>query len=130
MNSKKIKKENTPEKKENAWMESEGELAVDVYSTEKEVIIQAAIAGVNPDNINVSAENDMIIIKGERFDPCEEKEKNYYFKECYWGKFSRKIIIPEEIDSSRIEADIKSGILNIRVPLIIKGKKSVQVKKN
>ena len=111
------------------WMETEGELTVDVYSTGKEIVIQSAVAGVKPEDINVSAENDMIIIKGKRNDPSEDKEKNYFFRECYWGKFSKKIIVPDEIDSSRIDAVIKSGVLTVRVPLIIKEKKTVQVKK-
>ncbi len=111
------------------WMKPEGELAVDVYSTGKEIVVQSAVAGIKPEDINVSAENNMIVIKGERKEPSEDKEKNYSFKECYWGKFSRKIIVSDEIDPSRINASIKSGILTVKVPLIIKEKKSVQVKK-
>ncbi len=124
----------TPNKNKNKienkkWMEPEGELAVDVYSTEKEIVIQSAVAGINPNDIDVSAENNMITIKGERKDPSEDREKNYSFRECYWGKFSRKIIVCDEIDPSRINASIKSGILTVRVPLVIKEKKSVQIKK-
>ncbi len=111
------------------WLESEGELTIDVYSTGKEIVVQSAVAGIKAEDINVSAENNMITIKGERKEPSEDKEKNYSFKECYWGKFSRKIIVSDEIDPSRINASIKSGILTVRVPLVIKEKKSVQVKK-
>ncbi len=115
--------------KNKKWLESEGELTVDVYSTGKEIVIQSAIAGVNPNDVDVSAENNMITIKGERKEPSEDKEKNYSFKECYWGKFSRKIIVSDEIDPSRINASMKSGILTVRVPLIIREKKSAQIKK-
>ncbi len=117
------------EKTDKKWLESEGELAIDFYSTEKEIVIQSAIAGVKPENINVSAENDIIIIKGERDDPSEDKEKNYFLQECYWGKFSRKIIVPEEIDSSKIDAVVKLGILTIRVPIVKKEKNTVHPKK-
>jgi HSP20 family protein len=117
------------DKIEKKWLETEGELAVDVYSIGKELVIQSAIAGVKPEDINVSAEDDVIIIKGERKDPSEDKEKNYFFQECYWGKFSRKIIVPDEIDPSRIDAVVKAGILTIRIPLIIKEKNTIQPKK-
>ena len=126
MKTNKEKNERTDKK----WLESEGELAIDVYSTEKEIVIQSAIAGVKPEDINVSAENDIIVIKGERSDPSEDKEKNYFFQECYWGKFSRKIIVPGEIDSSKIDAVVKSGILTIRVPLVKKEKIQFNLKKN
>lgn len=108
--------------KKEEWLEEEGELAVDVFQTESELIIQSAIAGVKPEELNISLEGDTILIEGERKNPFEEKG-DYFVKECYWGKFSRKIILPTEINSDKIEANFKDGILTIRLPKIIKEKR-------
>ncbi len=110
------------------WLKSEGELAVDVYSTDKEIIIQSAVAGVKSEAIDISVENDMIIIKGNRPNPETDKDKKYFLQECYWGDFSRKIIIPDEIDPSRIDAVVKEGILTVRIPRIVRDKSKVKIK--
>jgi HSP20 family protein len=110
------------------WLEPEGELAVDVYSTDKEIVVQSAVAGVKSKDLDVSVEDDMIIIKGSRNNPNQDKDKKDFFQECYWGKFSRKIIIPDEIDPSRIEAAVKEGILTIRIPRIIREKSKIEIK--
>lgn len=110
----------TPQKKEEAeessWFEPEGELAVDVYQTNGEIVIQATIAGVNPDDLDIAIENDVVSISGERRNPNEEEDKSYFYQECYWGPFSRQIILPEEIDTSRIEASMKDGVFTLRLP--------------
>lgn len=102
------------------WPEVEGELSVDVYQTDKEVIIQSAIAGVRPDELNVSFEKDMLIIEGKREEYEKEEEKNYLFQECFWGAFSRKIILPENAETSRAEAIMRQGVLTIRMPKVKK----------
>lgn len=118
-----LKTENTKTyQNKEEWPETEGELAIDVYQTESEIVVQSAIAGVKPEQINVILENDMLIIEGERKKPLEEKG-NYLVQECYWGKFSRKILLPTEIDSEKIEASFKDGILIIRLPKFPKEKK-------
>lgn len=98
------------------WPQPEGQLAVDVYQTPNEVVIQSTIAGVDPENIEVFFEDDMVIIEGQREQVKEEREKNYFYQECYWGAFSRKIVLPEEVDVSRAEAAMEKGILTIRIP--------------
>lgn len=104
------------------WLEPEGELAVDVYQTESELVIISAIAGVKKENLEISFENDVLTIEGERKKPLEEKGE-YFSQECYWGKFSRKIILPTEIDPNKIEASFKDGILMIRMPKVLREKK-------
>jgi len=106
------------------WLGSEGELTVDVYQTDKEIVIQSAVAGVEPEDLDISIEKDMVIIKGKREKQFEEKEKNYFYQECYWGQFSRKIILPAEVNSSKISASMKNGILCIRIPKIERKKKT------
>lgn len=108
-------------KKEKNWPEPEGELAVDVFQTDQEIIVQSAIAGVAPGQVNVSFEKDMLIIEGKR-EQDAPGEKNYLFQECYWGPFSRKLILPEEADTSKAEAIMKQGVLTIRIPRLRKRK--------
>jgi len=125
---KKQMKKKSPVKAEEKEQE-EGQLAVDVYQTESDLIIQSAIAGVTPDELDISVESDLISIKGERRRPGEENE-DFFSRECYWGPFSRKIILPVEVDAGRIEATLKEGILTIRMPKLSKEKKrKVTVKK-
>ncbi len=113
------------------WPDPEGELAVDVYQTETEMVVQAAVGGVKSEELDISVENDLLTIKGIRKNPSEDKNRNYFFQECYWGKFSRKIIITDEIDPSRINANMKDGILVLRIPRIIREpKNSIEIKEN
>jgi len=105
------------------WFEPEGQLTIDVYQTENEIVIQSAVAGVRPENLDILIENDIVSIKGERKETAEKEKKNYFYQECYWGKFSREIILPCEVDSSRAQAKMKDGVLTIRIPKIDKERK-------
>jgi len=115
------KKEEVEIKKEK-WFEPEGELAIDVYQTETDLVIQSAIAGVKPEFLDISMERDVVTIKGTREKPFEEKG-DYFTQECYWGPFSREVILPVEVDPDRAEATMKEGILTIRIPKILREKK-------
>ena len=107
----------------------EGELAIDVYQTDSEIVIQSAIAGVKPETLDISIENDKVLIRGQRAKPSGDSEKKYFYQECYWGPFSREIILPEETDPSRAGAVMKEGILIIRIPRIERQKKrKIEVK--
>lgn len=96
--------------------EQEGQLTVDVFQDDTNVVIQSTIAGVSPDDLDVSITNDMVTIRGERRHSYDIDEEDYFYQECYWGTFSRSIILPVEIDADRAEAKIKNGILTIRIP--------------
>jgi HSP20 family protein len=96
--------------------EREGQLTVDVFQDDTNVVIQSTIAGVSPDDLDVSITNDMVTIRGERRQAFETDAEDYFYQECYWGTFSRSIILPVEIDADRAEAKIKNGILTIRIP--------------
>jgi HSP20 family protein len=114
-------KKMTEEKKEK-WFEAEGQLAIDVYQTETELVIQSAIAGVKPEDLDISIERDIINIRGNRPKPFEEKG-DYFTQECYWGPFSREVILPVEVDPERAEALMKDGILTIRLPKLLREKR-------
>lgn len=96
--------------------EQEGQLTVDVFQDDENVIIQSTIAGVSPDDLDVSITNDMVTIRGERRQQYNTDAEDYFYQECYWGTFSRSIILPIEIDADRAEAKIKNGVLTIRIP--------------
>ncbi len=116
------KKISAQEAADREWLDDEGRLAVNVYQTENDLVAQAAIAGVKADDVEVVIEDDVIIIKGERPNPLDE-DGDYFIEECYWGPFSRKIILPVEVDSSRADAAMKDGVLTVRIPKIQREKK-------
>lgn len=106
-----------------------GQLTVDVYQTEKELVIQSAVAGIKLKDLDISIEKDKLTIEGKREKPLENEERNYFYQECYWGPFSREIILPAEVDPSRSQATFKEGILTIRIPKIEKEKeRKIEVK--
>jgi HSP20 family protein len=112
-------KEKEEKREEKKWPEPEGELAVDMYQTNEELVILSAIAGVKPEDLSLYLEGDILFIEGERKKPAEEAG-DYFLQECYWGKFSRKIVLPVEINPEKISATFKDGILTIRLQKISK----------
>ena len=96
--------------------DQEGQLTVDVFQDDANIIVQSTIAGVSPEDLDVSITNDMVTIRGERRRMYNVDPDDYFYQECYWGTFSRSIILPVEIDADRAEAKIKNGILTIRIP--------------
>ncbi|MBU1290160.1 Hsp20/alpha crystallin family protein [Patescibacteria group bacterium] len=125
------KKEVIADKKDAGdWMaESEGQLTIDVYQTPNEIVIMSTIAGVKPENIDITMANDMITIKGNREKSEDVKEEDYYYQECYWGPFSRSVILPIDVEVDHAQASMKNGILTIRLPKIEKIKtKKISIK--
>ena len=112
------------------WLpETEGQLTIDVYQTPNEIIIKSTIAGVSPEDVDISISNDMVTIKGWRQKDEEVQTEDYYYQECYWGAFSRSVILPVDIEADKVEAAMKNGILTIRLPKIEKVKtKKIKVK--
>jgi len=101
---------------ENFSATSDGQLTIDVYQTDTEIVIKSTIAGVKPEDLDVSINNDMVTIKGERKNDEAVNPENYYYQECYWGGFSRSVVLPVDIISDKAEASLKNGILTIRLP--------------
>jgi len=105
----------------------EGELTVDVYQSGDDLIVRSAIAGVEPEDLDITIENDLVIISGQREQKVAEEKDNYFFQECYWGRFRREIILPLEVDSSRANAKMEKGILIIKIPIIEERKKKTKI---
>jgi len=104
---------------ENGWIpaeDDEGQLSIDVYQTNEAIVVKSTIAGVKPEDIDISINNDMLTIRGKRMEQNEIPEESYLYKECYWGSFSRSIILPVEIVNERIEAILENGVLTVILP--------------
>ncbi|MBI2439177.1 MAG: Hsp20/alpha crystallin family protein [Candidatus Moranbacteria bacterium] len=95
---------------------SEGQLTIDVYQTENDIVIKSTIAGVRPEDLDVSINNDMVTVKGERKNEEIVENSNYYYQECYWGSFSRSVLLPVDVIPEKADASLKNGILTIRLP--------------
>lgn len=111
--------------------QDEGQIALDVYQTKDKIIVLCPVAGIDPNDISISITDDVLTIKGERQYEDEIAEKDYYAKECYWGSFSRSIILPSSVDKSRIEASFnKQNILRIEIPRLEEvNTKSIRIKR-
>lgn len=104
----------------------EGELAVDVYETDKAIFVKTAIAGVNPEDLKLSIAADMLTIRGVRHEENPEAEgRQYLCRECHFGPFSRTLILPSEVSVARAQATFKSGLLVIKLP---KAKKREEIR--
>jgi HSP20 family protein len=102
----------------NEWLEQEeqepeGQLAIDVYHDSKKIVIKSTIAGADPKNLKISLHNDLLIIKGKREQAEKISDEQYLFRECYWGPFTRSIILPSEVDPKKVKAEIENRILTI-----------------
>ncbi len=100
----------------------EGQLAVDVYQTKDNIVIKAPIAGVKSDQIDISVSDDMLTLRGERIDEKEVDREHYYVQECYWGAFSRSIILPVATVAEEAQASLKDGVLTVTIPKAVQDK--------
>jgi HSP20 family protein len=110
------------------WMteetEQEGELTVDVYQTPEMIVIKSMIAGVRPEDLDISITRDMVTIRGKREEERIARDDDYFARELYWGSFSRSISLPEEIDVDESEAVEKHGLLILKLPKLDKKRQS------
>lgn len=121
--------ESQPANNQQEWLkeEVEGQLSIDVYQDKDNLIIKSTIAGVKPEDIDISLQNDLLTIKGKREADTTIKQEDYFYQECYWGSFSRSIILPMEVKIEEVKAELKNGILTIILPKA-KPTKAVSIK--
>lgn len=100
--------------------DAEGQLPVDVYQTQNEIVIRTFVAGVRPDDLNVSISRDMVVIEGSRDERDQLPDSDYFTRELFWGSFSRTILLPQEIDVDMANAGAKDGLLTIILPKLDK----------
>lgn len=123
-------KEHTEGPKAITTEEGEGQLTVDVYQTPTDIIIKTMVAGVRPDDLDVSITRDMVTIRGRREEEKSIDGEDYYHKELYWGSFSRTILLPQEVDIEEAEATEKHGLLILKLPKLDKDRQAQLKVKN
>ncbi len=101
---------------EDQWDEDEpvaGQLAVDVYETKEKLVVKGRVAGVNKSELDVSISDNTLTVRGTLSAGNEDNVENYFLQECYWGEFSRSIVLPVPVKEDEIEALLKDGVLTI-----------------
>ena len=120
--------------KKNALIEDdsgEGQLTIDVYQTPTDIVIKTMVAGVRPEDLDISITRDMVTVRGRREGERSIDDGDYFHKELYWGTFSRTILLPQEVEVEEAEAIEKHGLLIIRLPKLNKDKQTkLKVKTN
>ncbi len=109
--------------------EGEGQLTVDVFQDKEDIVVQSTVAGVNEEDLEVNITNESVTIRGKRERMDRIEDKDYFYQECFWGRFSRSIILPTEVDPEKSTAVLKNGILTVRMPKLNRQKaKKLKVK--
>lgn len=103
---------------EREWLPS-----VDVSETKNDLVIRAELPGLDPKDIDISMNNGFLTIKGEKKNEKEEKEENYHLIERSYGSFTRSVRLPREVQSDKITASFKNGVLKITLPKSEEAKK-------
>ncbi len=93
--------------------EPAGQLAVDVYETKEKLVVKGRVAGVNKADLDVSISDNTLTVRGTLSAGNEDNVENYFLQECYWGEFSRSIVLPVPVKEEEIEALLKDGVLTI-----------------
>lgn len=111
-------------------LDNEGELSVDIYQTTDKIIIFASVAGVSSKDLSLNFHNDVLTIRGKRKFPISEKNLGLktVYQDCYWGSFSKSVVLPETVTAENIKAELKNGLLLIELPIQKKQPKKIQIK--
>ncbi|HLC89939.1 MAG TPA: Hsp20/alpha crystallin family protein [Patescibacteria group bacterium] len=104
----------------------EGELLLDVYQDKNNIYVQSAMAGVKPEDLSISLNNDLLTIRGSRRQSSEVEENDYFYQECYWGNFSRSIVLPTQVKADKISATLKNGVLIVKLPKL-RGRSNIPI---
>ena len=96
--------------------EAEGQLTIDVFQTPSDIVIKSTIAGVKPEELDIAITNDMVTVRGRRDKDEDISHDDYFYQECYWGPFSRSIILPVDVEADKALASLKNGVLTIKLP--------------
>jgi len=109
---------------EQPWLPTaeEGRLSLDVFRAGGTLVIRSPLAGVRPDALDIALDGDLLTIRGDRGHERTIVEDDWFIQECYWGSFSRSIILPMDVEPDRTTASLKNGVLEIRIPLREGGK--------
>lgn len=113
----------TLKKDTDEWSEQgeEGQLAVDIFDTEKDIFVVSTVAGASEEDLEIVIHNDMMTIRGSRKSPIKVLADHspileFFHKECFWGRFSRTIVLPHEVKNEFTSATLQNGVLVVRLP--------------
>ncbi len=90
--------------------------ALDIYQTKDEVVVETPLAGIDPEKVNLSIENDVLTIEGKSEQKSEVDEKNYYRKEVRYGSFHRSVALPAAVNGDKAKATYENGVLKVVIP--------------
>jgi HSP20 family protein len=99
-----------------------------VYQTKDTIVIKAPIAGVKPEDIDVAISEDVVTIRGDRKEEKIIEKDSYYVQECFWGSFSRSVILPTSTVADKALASLKDGVLTIEIPKVVPEDKVKKIK--
>ncbi|UCF83736.1 MAG: Hsp20/alpha crystallin family protein [Desulfobacteraceae bacterium] len=104
-----------------AWLSEDSELlnwrpVVDIFDNDEKIVIKAELPGVDKKDIHVDVKDGILTLSGERSYENEVKEENYHRKERAFGKFHRSFTLPDGLNTDKIDADYKDGVLKIEIP--------------
>ncbi|MCB9802559.1 Hsp20/alpha crystallin family protein [Candidatus Nomurabacteria bacterium] len=103
--------------------------AIDVYEDHDQVVVEASLAGISPEDVNISVKDDVFTLEGTRRETSEIDEKNYYRKEVRTGSFHRSVILPDSVQADKAEAHFENGLLKVRLPKETQEKsKNIEIK--
>lgn len=101
------------------WLEEEanvpGQLAVDVYQTKENIVVVAPVPGVSKEDLDLSIVESTLTVRGSRKQSQDIRKSDYFVQECYWGEFSRSIILPVQVKEDEAEAELKDGMLTVAI---------------
>lgn len=122
------KKNNSKNNNVDSWLDEEtdkdAELTVDVYQDSDMIVVKTMIAGVRPEDLDVTIARDSVTIRGKREAERIENDDDYFVRELYWGSFSRTIQLPEEINVDEAEAVERHGLLILKLPKLDRKRQS------
>jgi HSP20 family protein len=98
------------------WLADDFTLAVDIVEHDDEFIVKTAIPGIKEEDVEIGFTNGMLMIKAESKDEFDKEDENYHVHELHWGKFSRSVRLPSEVNVDKAEATVTNGILEVKLP--------------
>ncbi len=121
------KEQSEKKKPERDWLinQAQGQILIDVYESGDFLIIESVMAGISSKDVDITVEPDLVVIRGERQSANDTRQ--YYYQECFCGKFSRTLILPCPIRPETVKAELKNGILTIRLPKIKEENKEIEI---
>jgi HSP20 family protein len=105
--------------------------AIDLYQTDKEVVVKAVLPGVKADDVQINLTGEVLTIRGETNQEEEKKDKSWHIREQRWGAFERSVRLPSDVMSDQATADFENGILTITLPKAAEAKpKTITINAN